>query len=59
MCLAARRCGTLPRRRCRRASSKKALAAVVDGRMVDLSYPLDADATLRLVMPSDADALPL
>ena len=27
--------------------------------MVDLSYPLDADATLRLVMPTDADALPL
>jgi threonyl-tRNA synthetase len=38
---------------------KKALAAVVDGRMVDLSYPLEADATLRLVMPTDADALPL
>jgi threonyl-tRNA synthetase len=38
---------------------KKALAAVIDGRMVDLSYPLDADATLRLVMPTDADALPL
>ena len=38
---------------------KKALAAVVDGRMVDLSYPLEADAALRLVMPTDADALPL
>ncbi len=38
---------------------KKALAAVIDGRMVDLSHPLDADATLRLVMPTDADALPL
>ena len=38
---------------------KKALAAVVDGRMVDLSYPLESDATLRLVMPTDGDALPL
>jgi threonyl-tRNA synthetase len=39
--------------------AKKALAAVVDGRMVDLSYPLDRDATLRLVMPADVEALPL
>ena len=38
---------------------KKAVAAVVDGRLVDLTFPLDRDATLRLVMPGDADALPL
>jgi threonyl-tRNA synthetase len=38
---------------------RKALAAVVDGRMVDLSYPLEQDASVRLVLPSDADALPL
>ena len=38
---------------------KKAVAAVVDGRLVDLTFPLHRDATLRLVMPGDADALPL
>jgi threonyl-tRNA synthetase len=38
---------------------RKALAAVVDGRMVDLSYPLEADATLRLVTPDGGDALAL
>jgi threonyl-tRNA synthetase len=38
---------------------KKALAAVVNGHMVDLSYPLEADATLRLVTVGDPDGLPL
>jgi threonyl-tRNA synthetase len=39
--------------------AKKALAAVVNGRMVDLSSPLEEDASLRLVMPGDPDALAL
>ena len=38
---------------------KQALAAIVDDRMVDLSYHLDADATLRLVMPKSPEALAL
>jgi threonyl-tRNA synthetase len=38
---------------------KRALAASVDGRMVDLSYPLDRDATLTLVLPDGPDALAL
>src|ERR1041385_5827838 len=38
---------------------KKALAAVVDGRLVDLSYSLDRDATLRIVTPENTEALPL
>jgi threonyl-tRNA synthetase len=39
---------------------RRALAAVVDDRMVDLTYPLDADARLRLVVPDDnGDALTL
>ncbi|HEY6357352.1 MAG TPA: threonine--tRNA ligase [Vicinamibacterales bacterium] len=38
---------------------RKALAALVDGRMVDLSYPLDQDASLRIVTPEGADALAL
>lgn len=38
---------------------RKALAALVDGRMVDLSYPLDADASVRIVTPEGADALAL
>jgi threonyl-tRNA synthetase len=39
--------------------NKKALAAVVDGRTVDLSHPLAADANLRLVMPDGPEALAL
>src|SRR5688572_14505699 len=39
--------------------TRKALAAVVDGRMVDLSYPLAKDTSLRLVMPDGAEALAL
>jgi threonyl-tRNA synthetase len=38
---------------------KKALAAVVHDRLVDLSFPLDADAPLRVVTPDSPEALPL
>ncbi|HEU4891795.1 MAG TPA: threonine--tRNA ligase [Vicinamibacterales bacterium] len=36
-----------------------ALAAFVDDRMVDLSYPLMADARVRIVTPRSPEALPL
>jgi threonyl-tRNA synthetase len=39
--------------------AKSALAAVVDGALVDLSFALDADAALRLVTPGDPEALEL
>jgi len=39
--------------------TRKALAAVVDGRMVDLSAPLDRNGTLRLVTADSAEALAL
>lgn len=38
---------------------KKSLAAMVDGRMVDLDAPLNEDASLRLVTPDDPAALAL
>jgi threonyl-tRNA synthetase len=38
---------------------KKALAASVDGRLVDLSFPLEQDAALKLMLPDGADALAL
>ena len=38
---------------------RKALAATVDGRMVDLTFPLDQNASLRLVTPDGPDALAL
>src|SRR4030095_5946389 len=38
---------------------KKALAATVNGQLVDLTFPLDADAALRLVTPDAPEALPL
>jgi threonyl-tRNA synthetase len=38
---------------------KKALAATVDGRMVDLSFPIERDGALKLVTPEGADALAL
>jgi threonyl-tRNA synthetase len=39
--------------------AKAAVAAVVDERLVDLTYPLNADATVRIVTPDSAEALPL
>ena len=39
--------------------AKQALAAVVGGRMVDLSHRLDTDATVRFVTPAAAEALEL
>jgi threonyl-tRNA synthetase len=39
--------------------TKKALAAAVNGRMVDLSFPLAESASLRLVMPDGPEALAL
>jgi len=39
--------------------AKSALAAIVDGALVDLSFVLDADAALRLVTPGDPEALEL
>jgi len=39
--------------------AKSALAAVVDGALVDLSFALDADAAVRLVTPGDPEALEL
>jgi threonyl-tRNA synthetase len=38
---------------------KKALAAVVNGRMVDLSFALEQNAALRVVTPDGPDALQL
>src|SRR4051812_48804591 len=37
--------------------AKVALAGVVDGRMVDLTYPLTADASVRIVTPDSPEAL--
>src|SRR5512136_1777331 len=39
--------------------AKSALAAMVDDRMVDLSFALDRDAAVRLVTPDAPDALHL
>ena len=39
--------------------AKQALAAVIGGRMVDLSYTLDADAEVRFVTPDAPEALEL
>ena len=39
--------------------TKKAVAAVVDGRLVDLTFPLETSGAVRLVTPGDAEALPL
>src|SRR2546428_13412714 len=39
--------------------AKAALAGVVDGKLVDLSYPLDHDAAGRLVTDRGPAALPL
>jgi threonyl-tRNA synthetase len=37
--------------------AKAALAAVVDGRLVDLTFPLTADAAVRIVTPESPEAL--
>jgi threonyl-tRNA synthetase len=39
--------------------AKAAVAAVVDDRLVDLTYPLAADASVRIVTPESPEALPL
>jgi threonyl-tRNA synthetase len=39
--------------------AKSALAAVVDGRLVDLSYPLEADASVRIVTAESPGAIDL
>jgi threonyl-tRNA synthetase len=39
--------------------AKAALAGVVDGRMVDLTYPLDKDAAVRIVTDRSPEALAL
>ena len=39
--------------------AKAALAAVVDDRLVDLSFPLERDATIRVVTPESPEALGL
>jgi threonyl-tRNA synthetase len=39
--------------------AKAAVAGIVDGRLVDLSYPLNADASVRIVTPDSPEALPL
>ncbi len=39
--------------------AKAALAAVVDGRLVDLTYPLNADASVKIVTGDSPEALPL
>jgi threonyl-tRNA synthetase len=39
--------------------AKAAVAAVVDDRLVDLTHPLTADASVRIVTPESPEALPL
>ncbi len=39
--------------------AKAALAAVVDGKLVDLTYPLERDATVKIVTDRSPEALPL
>ena len=39
--------------------AKAAVAAVVDGKLVDLTLPLKQDASVRIVTPESAEALPL
>ena len=59
----ARRSGRDTRPGCRRwdlaTTAKVALAATVDGQMVDLSYPLERDAAVQIVTPDSPDALRL
>jgi len=46
--------GALPQ-----AVMKKALAAEVNGQLVDLTFPLERDASLKIVTPDGANALAL
>jgi threonyl-tRNA synthetase len=39
--------------------AKAAVAAVVDGKLVDLTFPLNQDSSVRIVTPESAEALPL
>jgi threonyl-tRNA synthetase len=39
--------------------ARAALAGVVDGRLVDLSFPLERDASVRIITDRSAEALPL
>jgi threonyl-tRNA synthetase len=39
--------------------AKAAVAGVVDGKLVDLTYPLDRDAAVRIVTDKSPEALPL
>ena len=39
--------------------ARAALAAIVDGKLVDLTYPLEKDAAVRIVTDRSAEALPL
>ncbi len=39
--------------------AKAAVAGLVDGRLVDLTFPLDADASVRIVTPEAPEALAL
>ncbi len=39
--------------------AKAAVAAVVDGKLVDLTFPLNHDSSIRIVTPESAEALPL
>jgi threonyl-tRNA synthetase len=39
--------------------AKAALAAIVNGTLVDLTYPLDKDSTVRIVTDQSPEALPL
>ena len=39
--------------------AKAALAAAVDDRLVDLTFPLQRDARVRIITPDSPEALPL
>ncbi len=39
--------------------AKAAVAAVVNGKLVDLTFPLNQDASVRIVTPESGEALPL
>jgi threonyl-tRNA synthetase len=39
--------------------AKAAVAAIVDGKLVDLTFPLNQDSSVRIVTPESSEALPL